>query len=45
MPSVLDAPHFHNEEAAYQWVEARIWASGPICPHCGGVERISKMGG
>lgn len=43
--SVLSAKHFHDEEAAYQWVEARVWPEGPICPHCGGVERISKMQG
>jgi transposase-like protein len=43
--SVLSAPQFHNEQAAYQWVEARLWESGPICPHCGGFERISKMRG
>lgn len=43
--SALSAPHFHNEEAAYAYVEARIWPEGPICPHCGGVERIGKMGG
>ena len=43
--SNLSAPHFHNEEAAYAFVEARVWPNGPICPHCGGYERISKMGG
>ena len=43
--SILSAPHFHNEEAAYAYVEARLWPQGPVCPHCGGVERISKMGG
>ncbi len=45
MASALSAPHFHNEEAAYAYVEARIWPNGPVCPHCGGVERISKMQG
>lgn len=45
MSSNLSAPHFHNEEAAYAYVEARIWPEGPVCPHCGGVERISKMQG
>lgn len=45
MTSALSAPHFHNEEAAYAYVEARIWPEGPVCPHCGGVERISKMQG
>jgi len=45
MASALSAPHFHEEEAAYAYVEARIWPQGPVCPHCGGVERISKMQG
>lgn len=43
--SNLSAPHFHNEEAAYSFVEARVWPTGPVCPHCGGVERIGKIGG
>jgi transposase-like protein len=45
MNSVLSSPHFHNEEAAYAYVEARIWPNGAVCPHCGGVDRISKMQG
>jgi len=43
--SVLDAKCFHDETAAYAWVEARVWPEGPVCPHCGGTDRISKMGG
>ena len=43
--SHLSAPHFHNEEAAYAYVEARVWPKGPVCPHCGGFDRISKMQG
>jgi transposase-like protein len=43
--SILSAPHFHNEEAAYKFVESRIWSNGPIYPHCGCYERIGKMGG
>lgn len=43
--SVLDAKHFHDEEAAYAYLEARIWPNGPVCPHCGGVDRIGKLGG
>lgn len=43
--SNLSAPHFHNEEAAYAYVEKRLWANGPVCPHCGGTDRISKMQG
>jgi transposase-like protein len=45
MASHLSAPHFHDEDAAFAYVEARIWPEGPVCPHCGGVERISKMQG
>src|SRR5687768_13378339 len=45
MASALSAPHFHNEAAAFAFVEARVWPEGPVCPHCGGVERISLMGG
>jgi transposase-like protein len=41
--SVLDAKALHDEAAAYACVEARLWPNGPVCPHCGGVERISKM--
>jgi len=43
--SVIEANAFHNEEAAYAWVESHVWPDGPICPHCGGTERIGKMGG
>jgi transposase-like protein len=43
--SVLDAKHFHDEHAAYEYLEARIWPNGPICPHCGGVDRIGKLQG
>ncbi|UCI06305.1 IS1595 family transposase [Mesorhizobium sp. B1-1-8] len=43
--SVLSDRHFHDEATAYRFVEARIWPNGPVCPHCGGFERISKMEG
>jgi transposase-like protein len=45
MKSVLSDKHFHNEQAAYDFVEARLWPNGPVCPHCKGSDRISKMGG
>jgi transposase-like protein len=45
MKSTLSNRHFHDEKAAYAFVEARVWPSGPVCPHCGGVDRISAMGG
>lgn len=43
--SVLSEPYFHNEIAAYEFVEARLWPNGPVCPRCKGTDRIGKMGG
>jgi transposase-like protein len=43
--SVIEAKALQNEAAAYAWVEARVWPDGPVCPHCGGHERIGKMKG
>src|SRR6185295_5795248 len=43
--SVLSDKHFHDEAAAYRFVEARVWPDGPVCPHCGGFERIGKLEG
>src|SRR5439155_9226818 len=43
--SIFNSKALQDEAAAYRWVEAQIWPEGPICPHCGGVERISAMGG
>lgn len=43
--SVLSRPEFHDEQAAYDYVEARIWPQGATCPKCGERERVSKMGG
>jgi len=45
MTSVLSAAHFHDETAAYAFLEARIWPNGPVCPHCRETSRISKMNG
>jgi len=41
--SVLNRPQFQDEAAAFAYVEAEIWPEGPVCPHCGGVERISAI--
>ena len=47
MRSVLDAPHFHNEEAAFADVEAHLWPQGPTCPHCGNADsaKIGRLKG
>ena len=41
--SVLSRPYFHDEEAAFEHLEKVLWPTGPVCPHCGGVDRISKI--
>lgn len=43
--SLISARHLQNEEAAYKWVEARIWPNGVQCPHCFEQKRVSKMEG
>ncbi len=43
--SVLSAPHFHDEEAAYAFVESKLWPHGPVCYHCKSSERVGKMTG
>lgn len=44
--SVLSAPHFHNEEAAFAHVEALLWPEGPTCPHCGATkEHVGRLNG
>jgi len=44
--SVLSAPQFHNEEAAFAYVEALLWPNGPTCPHCGATEeQIGRLQG
>jgi transposase-like protein len=41
--SVLSQPYFHDEEAAFAHLEGVLWPKGPICPHCGGFDRIGRI--
>lgn len=43
--SVLSRPYFHDEAAAFTFVEGIIWPEGPVCSHCGGTERIYPLQG
>ena len=43
--SILSKPYFHDEKAAFEYVESILWADGPECPHCGGLERAYKLEG
>jgi transposase-like protein len=42
---ILTAAHLQNEEAAFAFLEARVWPNGPVCPHCGAMGRIKKLAG
>jgi transposase-like protein len=43
--SALSAPYFHDEAVAYAELEATLWPNGPVCPHCGGFDRITPVKG
>jgi transposase-like protein len=34
--SVLSDPRFHDEKAAFAYLEGKLWPQGPVCPKCGG---------
>lgn len=41
----ISNPIFHDEAAARAWLEARVWANGRVCPHCGVVDQSTLMKG
>jgi transposase-like protein len=43
--SDLSNPIFTDEDKAREWLEARIWPTGPVCPHCGVVDQATLMHG
>jgi transposase-like protein len=44
--SVLSDLRFHNEQAAFDYVERELWPDGPVCPHCQATgDRIGKLNG
>lgn len=45
MFAILQNPVFADETKAREWLEARIWATGRICPHCGVVDQSTLMNG
>ena len=42
---LLSNPIFHDETKAREWLEARIWKDGRVCPHCGVVDQSTLMQG
>jgi transposase-like protein len=43
MSADLQSPAFTNETAAREAIEAVLWPHGPVCPHCGSLDRIGKI--
>lgn len=45
MVSVLNAPYFHDEEAAFKALEGILWPNGKpqACPHCGVTDRMNRL--
>lgn len=38
-------PKFTNPEAAREYLEGIRWPNGPVCPHCGDMERVMLLKG
>ena len=43
--SILSKPYMHDEAAAFEHVEAILWADGPVCPFCGVVDNAYVLTG
>jgi transposase-like protein len=43
MASAFSDPRFHDEKAAFAALEAIMWPEGPVCPHCGALDRLGKL--
>lgn len=44
MTALLKNPIFQDEAKAREWLEARVWPSGPTCPHCGNADQDKITG-
>lgn len=43
--SDLSNPIFQDADKAREWLEARVWPHGPVCPHCGVINQATLMQG
>ena len=41
--ALFTEPRFNDDNAAREHLESIRWPNGPVCPHCGGTERNSKI--
>src|ERR1700736_1065024 len=43
--SVISRLPFHDEVAAFEYLETALWPDGAVCPHCGTIGRATKLQG
>jgi transposase-like protein len=41
--SKISKAAFHDEAAAFTYLEATLWPDGPICPHCGTIGNATRL--
>jgi transposase-like protein len=39
----IEAPHFQDPDKAREYLEARRWPNGPACPHCGVIDKATRL--
>jgi|SRR5579871_2045402 len=43
MKSAFTNARFFDEAEAFKALEAIMWPEGPVCPHCGALDRLGKL--
>jgi transposase-like protein len=43
--SIISKQPFHDEEAAFAYLEKTLWPNGPVCPHCKAIGSATKLQG
>jgi len=43
--SLLNKTYFQTEKAAFRHLEGILWPDGPVCPHCGTIDRAGRLEG
>jgi transposase-like protein len=42
-PAAILQPHFQDPDKAREYLEAKRWPDGPVCPHCGVIGEATKL--
>jgi transposase-like protein len=43
--SIISKKTFHDEETAFDYLEATLWPDEAVCPHCGAIGTATKLQG